>query len=358
MGTTTDKLFSNTSSGNTPAITVNKIKDILSSYEAVWDNKAEMKNLYASRVNNVEMLYIKGSHRNGTHTNEDTNYIYVVANPVTDGSNNWAEDEIFHGMAKNGEMGFAHNIVAAILMEIGNCGKTKGVTEGIRSRLYQGVITLKAAGYEIALHESAGMWGYIRMMREIPAELRPHQSNRDIEGSKACSTSETFGRYFADSKHSTQDTGGSTTLLSWETYAFESISLASRDDVKKLLHALGGILLGVRGGIKWPDVVQQLNKKFGADKAHNTSFYGATIELIKGYQNLHNMFSPWHDPWELTEGMETLFVPKSVTVNKNEYLSMCQSITAGIPGVPKQMSPTKDIISITSTNKYLKVTQF
>ncbi len=358
MSTTTNDLFDKTTCRGVPGGTVDEIKTILSYYETVWNKKIEMKNLYTNRVHNVMKLYIRDSHPKGTHTNENTDSCFVVANPTTDGSNNWAEDEIFHGMTSNGEMGFAHNIAAAILMEIGNCGKRQGVTEGIRSRLYQGVITLKAAGYEIALHESDGMWGYIRMMREIPAALRPHQSNRDIEGSKACSTRETFGRYFADSKHSTQDTGGSTTLRSWETYAFESLSLASRDNVKKLLHALGGILLGVRGGIKWPDVVQKLNEKFGADKAHNTSFYGATLELIKGYQNLYNMFSPWHDPWELTEGMEKLAVRKSVTVNKSEYLSMCQSITEGIPGVPKPMSLTKNIISITNTNKYLKVTQF
>lgn len=335
-----------------------KVQRIIEGYENMWQN-TNLWDVYKRRVLSVKELFVRpGDSKKDTITKPKEQKIFIYSPKKIKGKilNDISPiaskcDDTDYNMPEPGKVDGLHDIAAAILMEMGNCLINPNAIPNIRRKFYNGDISLTQVGIEIAGEEGAGMWDYIKMMRVIPADQRPYQSNRDIYKTRHVQTDPQFAKYFADTKHA-----GPTSLLSGETYAYESLSLASRDDVKKLLYAIGGKLLGVlTSGRDWPNVVQLLSNKFGADTAYNTSFYGATLELIKGYQSLHNMFSPWHDPWELTKGMETKFVPKSVMVNKSEYRSMCESITKGIPGVPKQMSPTKDISNITRTNKYLKV---
>jgi len=266
---------------------LNRVKNIIISYENIWQSHSQLWNVYKSRIASVQGLFVRKGDSKDTFTKTDSQKIFIYSpNPVPDDISPTAQycDDVDYNCPELGHGDGHHDIAAAILMEMGNCKINPQALPDIRRKFYDGLISLSAVGIKIAGAEGAGMWDYIKMMREIPAAQRPYQSNRDVYKTRNVQTDIKFAEFFADTKHAKSTELGSTSLLSGECYSLETITDADYNNVLAATKNIGVKLLGLskpNGENAWGKIVDLLKTKIGTNKVNNVGLYLNAIELIK-----------------------------------------------------------------------------
>jgi len=225
--------------------------------------------------------------KEGTRTQEQNQRIWLVYDkslPNVTVKN----DGIHQSLGDKGQLSGVNDMAAALLMEMGNCyPDTAPRIKQIRQNFYKGAISLREAGIQIAEVEGAGMMDYIKLMRAIPPNQRPYQSNRDIQKGGGATTPHQFAEMFASTKHDRTEVGGATSLTSGDTYALETITGADKTDLEACANNIGVKLMGLNatGKTKWKAVVSSIKTHLPLSVPKNrATFYQACSGIINCMQ--------------------------------------------------------------------------
>ena len=276
--------------GNKLKTEVIALKAILEDWELIWSANAELINIFTNRAARIgQIAFSQPSTRHSeSWTNAGQAKIFIVYDkslpPVIEKT-----DNLNSSLGVKGEMGRVHDMAAALVFEMGNCAPALLTDiKTVRTRFYDGTISLREAGILIAGIESAGMIDCIKLMKAIPAANRPYASNRNVKKAEHATTPRQFAEVFASTPHSSKSTGGSTALTSGETYSFEAVTLATAVELEKCVKNIGSKLLGLRTLVqkqKWQDVVNDLKGRFPLTKeGSRANFYQACLGVINFMQ--------------------------------------------------------------------------
>ncbi|MHC4440565.1 MAG: hypothetical protein ACYS3S_24720, partial [Planctomycetota bacterium] len=266
------------------------VQGIIARYEAIWQNTA-LWGIYTNRVRAVDRLFVRKGDPKDTITKKGSDgtkkiFIYCKDASASDISPTASNaDEIDYNMPELGKGSGEYDIAAAILMEMGNCVDEVDHTAQIRSDFYGGAMTLVDVGNKVAGEESHGMWDYIRLMREIPADQRPYQSNRDVYKNRQNQTITQFGKTFAGTPHqSFNQSASETALKSGETYQFDAIKYGTHENIKSVLNHAGILILGrtnTKSSAAWSDLVKLIAGKLGTSPQNNARLYLVCSGVLK-----------------------------------------------------------------------------
>jgi len=198
-------------------------------------------------------------------------------------------DEVHNSLTSIGTSSAVAAIGSDLLFEMGNCfGDKAPKIASARTRFYSAKITLKETGLQIAGVESAGMIGYVELMRGIPADQRPYKANRDVKKNEGAGTPREFAQIFSATPHSQFSSGGATSLNSGDTYALETITLAKDQDLKDAVSNLGAKHLSLttqQGRKAWDDIVTAIAAKMTfTNQTAKSSFYQVCTGILHTLQ--------------------------------------------------------------------------